>query len=87
MGVDQPGLILPEVEAGNHLLDYLFRIGPLPGGEVVSFSEIAAWCDLTGVVLTSWEAETLRTMSAAYGSELHAAKDPKRPPPEPEDVA
>lgn len=52
---------------------------------MVSFSEIAAWCDLTGVALTSWEAETLRLLSAAYGSELQAAKDPKRPAPVPED--
>lgn len=75
------------MDAGAHVIDYLFRIGPLPGGEVVSFSEIAAWCDLTGVALTSWEAETLRLLSAAYGSELHAAKDPKRPPPEHEEAA
>lgn len=72
---------LPAVEAGEHLVEYLFKVGPGIDGKPVSFAEIAAWTDLTGVVLTSWEATTLRELSVAYMAEYGAADDPKRPPP------
>jgi len=80
-GEDQPLLELPPVDAAQHLIDYLFEVGPSVGGEVLTFSELQAWQASTGTVLTSWEAITLRRLSGAYLSELNAASDPQRPAP------
>lgn len=74
-------LTLPEVEAGGHLIEYLFLAGPANAGEALGFQDIAAWCDMTGYALTAWEAQTLRGLSQAYMGEYHAASDPKRPAP------
>lgn len=74
-------LILPVVEVAEHLIDYLFSIGPTTGGETISFQEIAAWTALTGYRLNGWEAETLRRLSGAYAAEHYAASDAKRPAP------
>lgn len=71
----------PPVHVGDHLVGYLFRVGPLAGGETLTFTEIGSWASQTGVILTPWEVETLRALSGAYGSELHLAKDAKRPAP------
>jgi hypothetical protein len=81
MGVEVPELDLPSIEAGEHLVEYLFEAGPTSAGEVLTYGEIAAWTRLTGTVLTSWEAKTLRGMSREYLSELHAATAKDRPPP------
>lgn len=81
LGLPQPLLDLPEVDAGQHLVDYLLQLGPTIGGEPLTYQEIAAWCGLTGIVLSSWEAVTLRALSASYASEYFAAKDPARPVP------
>lgn len=84
LGAEVEGLDPPEVEAGDHLIKHLFTVGPSSAGEVLTFSEIAAWTTLTGVVVTAWEAETLRAMSAAYLGELDAAKEPGRAAPKDE---
>lgn len=81
-GRDCPELQLPFIEPSlNHLIDYLFEVGPSTAGEVLSFQEIAAWSAATGRTLTPWEAVTLRRLSSAYLSEAHAASDPDRAPP------
>lgn len=81
-GTERPELIPPDIpsEAG-YLVEHLMAIGPASAGEVVTFHEIQAWSALTGNVLTSWEASTLRALSLAYLSEYHAATDPDRPMP------
>lgn len=81
LGGDPPGLELPPLDTGDHLIKHLFDVGPSSAGEVLTFSEIRAWVDLTGHVLTAWEAETLRKLSAAYLGELQDAKAADRPPP------
>lgn len=82
MGAEVEGLDLPLIDAGEHLITYLFDVGPSVGGEVLSYSEIAAWLSISGVVISPWEAETLRKLSAAYLAEREAAKSPDRPLPE-----
>lgn len=76
---------MPEVGTGARLLGYLYEIGPTaPGGmgpAAISNQEIAAWCGLSGVRLTPWEAKTLRALSREYIAEQHAAADPARPAP------
>jgi hypothetical protein len=72
---------MPPLDAGEHLIDYLFRVGPSIAGEVLTFQEIQAWSEASGVVLDGWEAETLRRMSGAYLAEYQAASDLARPAP------
>lgn len=76
---------MPPVDAGEHLIDYLFEVGPVQGGGMgpvpLSHTELAAWQDNTGICLSSWEARTLRAMSQQYLSESYRAKDAACPPP------
>jgi hypothetical protein len=80
-GLQRPELDFPPLEGADHLIDYLFSCGPTSGGEALTFQEIRAWMDLTGRILTAWEAETLRVISAAYASEAFSASDVDRQPP------
>ena len=76
---------MPPVETAQHLLGYLFEVGPsMPGGMSsvpITHQEIAAWCELTGITLGPWESRTLRRLSREYVGELNEATDPKRPAP------
>lgn len=72
---------LPWVDAGGHLVGYLFEVGPTEGDGPLTFREIQAWRSETGAVLDSWEVATLRRLSIAFLSEYQAASDAKRPPP------
>lgn len=73
---------LPEVpEAVEHLVGYLFEVGPLVGEHSVPFSEINAWRQATGAVLSEFEAVALRTLSQHYAGMLREAGDAKCPAP------
>lgn len=48
------------------------------GSAPISFSEIAAWQQLTGISLSSWESRTLRRLSGEYSREMHLAENPNR---------
>lgn len=76
---------MPDVSPCEYVLRVFNEIGPTAPGPAgpapISFSEIAAWCSLTGVRLTSWQARTLRQLSRDYIAEHYAAEDPKRPAP------
>lgn len=76
---------LPPVAAGEHLIGYLFEIGPADyggaGAAVIRYAEIAAASALLGLRLAPWEVRTLRRLSAAYVSELHKAEKRDRQPP------
>ncbi len=77
--------LLPDVDAGQYLIDWLMEIGPtLPAGMgsgVLTFSEIATWQQLVGLELQPWEVRALRRLSEDYLAESNAATDPRRPPP------
>lgn len=81
-GESPPELELPEIpEAVEHVVEYLFEVGPIVGDHAVTFSEISAWRQETGVSLNEFEATTLRILSQAYVGMLHEASDAKCPPP------
>lgn len=80
-GDHQPELIPPEIDGGQHLIDYLFEVGPGMSGEPLTFQEIGAWASQTGRALNAWEPVALRRLSDAYLAERQAAEDPARPAP------
>ena len=71
---------LPPIEGAEHLIGYLWEVGPLASGAAaqapVSFTEIRAWQDLSGIDLMPWEARFLRRLSFDYLTELHQAEKP-----------
>lgn len=75
----------PPIDAGEHLIEYLFEIGPtLPGamGEVpITHVELRAWQENVGIDLQSWEAKLLHRLSSEYLGQLHKATDPACKPP------
>lgn len=68
-----------------YLVRHLFDVGPVSIGEAgpgpVSYPELAAWSQVSGVPVTPWEGKMLRVMSVAYADELAAAKEARRPCP------
>lgn len=80
-GVERSELDLPPVLAGEYLIDRLFMVGPGVGDGVVTFQEMTAWCALTGMHLTAFEARAIRTLSSAYLSMSERATKPDCPPP------
>jgi hypothetical protein len=52
-------------------------MGPVP----LSWSELLAWQQITGVELPSWEARLLRQLSLAYIAEGRRAEHETCPPP------
>ncbi|MBY0455261.1 MAG: hypothetical protein K2Q11_10335 [Burkholderiaceae bacterium] len=76
---------LPDVFAGQYLLDWLFEIGPTQpagmGSGPVTFQELAAWQQQAGIELQPWEASMLRRLSVEYLNESYEATNAARPPP------
>ena len=68
---------MPLVEA-EHLLSYLFEIGPTlsvgMGEAPLTHAEIAAWQVNTGVELASWEARFLQRLSLDYLVQAQSAR-------------
>lgn len=92
MRVDEIDPELPEVEGGQHLINYLFEIGPVlhSGMEAVPITqlELRAWQDNVGIDLHPWEVRLLKHLSHVYLAETHRARKPDCPPPYlPEDVS
>ena len=76
---------MPPVEAGAHIISYLWELGPTmtaggyPGP--VTHEEIMAWQSLNGIELAPWEVRFLRRLSNEYLSQCHKAeKQHCRPP-------
>lgn len=68
---------MPDPGGAEHLLAYLWEMGPtVPAGPSVgpvTFQEMRAWSEVTGVFLEPWEYRTLRRLSADYLAELQRA--------------
>lgn len=70
---------LPPIEGGEYLANLLWEIGPVTpngmGSSPLSFLEIQAWQNCTGVSLRTSEVMALRTLSIAYLNESQQATD------------
>lgn len=67
-------ITMPEIDY-THLIDVLWEAGPGIntgyGLSVMPWQEIEAFCRLSGVALSHWEARLLRRMSRIYCSGLN----------------
>jgi hypothetical protein len=76
---------MPETDGCEHLIEYLFRVGPGMangmGYVCLTFCEIDAWARRTKIKLTGWESETLHHMSKAYCAQhsISSKKDAQAP--------
>lgn len=74
----------PEVQA-PHIIRYLFDAGPVMAGGMgpapLSYGEIRAWQDVSGIELNNWEGYMLRTLSREYLSMSLEATKPTCPSP------
>lgn len=82
-GLEDPQM--PPVEHGKYLLKYLHKVGPSMGtgmGAIpLTFGELQAWQQQTGLDLQPWEVETLRRLSSDYVLETHRAASFAAMPP------
>lgn len=76
---------LPEAGIASHLVGYLFDIGPVGHGAMaavpLSWPEIRAWEQATGIELATWEARAIRQLSGDYLSMSQLAEAPDCPAP------
>lgn len=77
---------MPHIEAGAHLLEILFEVGPAKSsgmGQQVGIDEIdlLAWQYNQGITLTPWEAKAIRALSKEYAYMLGQASEANCPAP------
>lgn len=76
---------MPELEHGQHLLQWLNEAGTTGNGMngpiPLSWQELKAWRDCTGTAATGEEMLMLRQLSADYVAQFNASADPTLPPP------
>lgn len=66
----------PEIEAGQHLIDALFKIGPSHTDEPLNEGDLEPYERRRGIEFEPWQAELLVEMSKAYLHETHQARNP-----------
>lgn len=83
--IGSPMAELPPVEEAGYLIDYLMEVGPVTSGGMsaaaISYSEIAAWSQITGTIISPWDAHMLRYLSRVYVNQYADSKDPRAPAP------
>jgi len=47
----------------------------MSGGNPLTWSDIAAWCNLTGIVLSSWEVDTIKALDMAWVASANERDD------------
>jgi hypothetical protein len=67
-------LPMPHLEAGQYLVDLLFKVGPVQKEAPLDEQMLESWERRRGVQLRPWEAEVVVEMSRAYLSEMYAAR-------------
>ena len=77
---------MPPIEAAEHLLEYLFEIGPakpagMGGLAGLDEVDIFAWQANHDMRLSSWEIRTLRRLSHDYAATCADSKNPQSQPP------
>lgn len=76
-------LPLPPLNAGQYLVDVLFRVGPVDKEAPINEAALEVWERRRGIALSPWEADTLVDMSRAYLAEMYAARQWAAMPPYP----
>lgn len=78
-------LKMPDVAEGEYLIPMLFEAGLVSqsgmGVAPLSWQEIQAWLNCTGLQLHTWEVTTLKQMSEAYAGEFSQASKPEAEAP------
>lgn len=76
---------MPPLRSAEYLLGYLWEMGPTVAAGMgvgpITFGEMLAWQQLTGVRLAAWEARFVRRLSLEYLSESNKATKIDAPPP------
>lgn len=82
---DGVAIVTPEVKCA-YLFEYLLKIGvssPNGMGDVpLSWQDLNAWVQVTGVPLSAWEVSVIRKASEAYVSQMELSRKPDAPMPE-----
>ena len=66
---------MPDLIAGEYLLDILFYLGPVRGEMPLSEDDFDSWERRRGIELEPWEAEQLVHLSKTYMHEMHDARN------------
>lgn len=68
-----------------HITEWLIEIGPSVAGSMgeapISWGDITAWQQNTGIELDPWEARTIRRLSQVFVSQRYDAEKPDCPAP------
>lgn len=71
---------MPPLDGSDYLIGDLFEIGPTMaagmGEGPLTFGEIQAWIELTGVKRQPWEIRFLRRLSLEYLAQSHKSTKP-----------
>ena len=77
--IGSPLADLPPVDEAAYLVDYLMEVGPVASGGMapaaISYSEIAAWAEITSTIISPWDAHMLRYLSRVYVNQYSDSKD------------
>lgn len=75
----------PPLECAEHIIDYLFDVGPVMSGGMGSIqltnTELQHWQQNVGIRLQPWEARFIRNLSRDYLGETHRATEKGCPAP------
>jgi len=78
-GLQEP-IEMPQHDA-EHIVSYLFEIGPTVGETALTHSEIDAWQRNTGIELDAWETRFVKRLSVEYLAESQRATKSSAPAP------
>lgn len=73
----------PRLSGGMHLIEVLFKVGPVRGDGPLYEEHLEAWERRRGIELEPWEADLVLDLSRAYLTEMHDARDWAALPPWP----
>lgn len=71
----------PDIEAGQHLVDALFKIGPAHAEAALNEGDLEPYERRRGIQFEPWQAELIVEMSKAYLHEAHDARKINAEPP------
>lgn len=78
-------IVSPEMYC-SYLFSYLLEIGVMTnngtGNVPLSWQDLAAWIQVTGINLDAWEVKVIRRASEIYVNQLELSRKPDAPMPE-----